>query len=99
MRIQHKSGSSERLGSELLDGVDIERLEDRVDADPVARGHGMVRPDRLAVDENKIDLPQRHALSPDDRCDRLSFHHREDHLTEAQMRSEVIVQLGIESNS
>ncbi len=72
MHIEHEPRIAKRLRTQSRQPGDIERLEDRVDADPVAVLNPVGEIHRLAVHQNEIDLDVGHAEGLDavlDGCD------------------------------
>ena len=61
MTIEHESRDPQRLRPDLDDRRDVERLEPRIHTDPVAVTHVVPEVDRVAVDDDEIDLGMGHA--------------------------------------
>ncbi len=61
MHIKDKAGLTQRLWSQAHQWTNVQRLEYRVDANPVAVLHQVGEVHRLAVDQDQINLGVGHA--------------------------------------
>ena len=88
-------GSRNGAGRRRPTGRDVERLEHGIHGEAVAARRAVGEPDRLAVDEDEIDLGVRDAGRLDDVLHRLVAAERPPHRRPARCRREEVVQLGV----
>jgi hypothetical protein len=96
--VDDEADVAERLGTQAVDLPDVERLEHRIDGDPVARPRATSEVDGLAVHEDKVDLCVGDAGRLDDVLDRLVRPEGSAHDRTSQLRWHEVVQLGIDAD-